>query len=99
MSIVRIGKPVKYKGVMYPSNVDIEIDQKDVEDVLARGGWLVDSGNTVQPDTRQEPSALGDTVQISEIEKLREHAEALGIDVKKTWGIQRLKNEIEKVTE
>jgi hypothetical protein len=41
MTIIRIAKPVKYKGVFFPSNVDIPVDDDDVKDLLNRGGWVI----------------------------------------------------------
>ena len=145
MTTVRIARVVKYKGVVYPANVDIPVDEADVQDLLSRGGWIInkeapakqpgskeddakgaavgDTGteNTGSSDADEEPTAesgadsnkdddasasanagsekaAGQTSDednnADEIEELLEYAEALGIEVKKNWGIAKLKKEI-----
>ena len=49
MSMIRIARVVKYKGVVYPANTDIVVDDKDVPDLLSRGGWVINRGPVVKP--------------------------------------------------
>lgn len=41
MTTVRIARVVKYNGVVYPANTDILVEDKDVADLLSRGGWVI----------------------------------------------------------
>lgn len=144
MTTVRIARVVKYKGVVYLANVDIPVDEADVQDLLSRGGWVINKeAPAKQPGSKEDDAkgaAVGDTGtentgssdadgdnaesgtdsnkdddasasanandekaagqtsdednNADEIEELREYAEALGIEVKKNWGIAKLKKEI-----
>ena len=49
MSMIRIARVVKYKGVVYPANTDIVVDDKDVSDLISRGGWIINKGPAVKP--------------------------------------------------
>ena len=49
MSMIRIARVVKYKGVVYPANTDIVVDDRDVSDLLSRGGWIINKGPAVKP--------------------------------------------------
>ena len=49
MKTIRIARVVKYKGVVYPANTDISVDDSDVTDLLSRGGWVINKGNTETP--------------------------------------------------
>lgn len=144
MTTVRIARVVKYKGVVYPANVDIPVDKEDVADLLSRGGWVINKeAPAKQPGSEEDDAkgaAVGDTGtentgssaadgdnaesgtdsnkdddasasanandekaagktsdednNADEIDELREYAEALGIEVRKNWGIAKLKKEI-----
>jgi hypothetical protein len=126
MTTVRIARVVKYKGVVYPANVNIPVDDTDVQDLLKRGGWVIKKeAPAKQPAGSEEDDAKGAAVGTAgtentdsgtagadadsdkddgagasgdakedELDELREYAEALGIEVKKNWGIAKLKKEI-----
>ena len=49
MLMIRIARVVKYKGVVYPANTDIVVDDKDVSDLLSRGGWIINKGPVAKP--------------------------------------------------
>lgn len=119
MTTVRIARVIKYKGVVYPANVDILVDDADVQDLLKRGGWVInkeapakDAGAAENAGAENVGSSTADITDSDadsnkdddagasgdakddELKELCEYAEALGIEVKKNWGITKLKKEI-----
>lgn len=67
MSMIRIARVVKYKGVVYPANTDIVVDDKDVSDLLSRGGWIINKGPVVKSTVEDaEDSAANEDLTANE---------------------------------
>ena len=83
MSMIRIARVVKYKGVVYPANTDIVVDDKDVPDLLSRGGWVINRGPVVKPTvedaedlTTNEEDTNEESDDVAEAEEVDPEAEA-----------------------
>ncbi len=81
MSTIRIARVVKYKGVVYPANTDIVVDDKDVSDLLSRGGWVINKGPVVKStvEDAEGPTAneeSDDVIEAEETEEVDPEAEA-----------------------
>lgn len=80
MSMIRIARVVKYKGVVYPANTDIVVDDRDVSDLLSRGGWIINKGPVVKstvedaetPTTNEEGDDVAETEETEETEEVDE---------------------------
>lgn len=76
MPTIRIARVVKYKGVVYPANTDIVVDDSDVSDLLSRGGWIINKGPVVKPtvEDAEDPAANeeSDDVVVAEAEEINE---------------------------
>ena len=108
MSMIRIARVVKYKGVVYPANTDIVVDDKDVSDLLSRGGWIINKGPVAKPTvedaeaptTNEEGDDVAETEEVDpeaeakELRMLRSKAKKLGIEVNPNWNINKLKKRI-----
>lgn len=108
MSMIRIARVVKYKGVVYPANTDIVVDDKDVPDLLSRGGWVINRGPVVKPtvEDAEGPTANEESDDVAEAEEvdpeaetkelrmLRSKAKKLGIEVNPNWSANKLKKRI-----
>lgn len=108
MSMIRIARVVKYKGVVYPANTDIVVDDKDVSDLLSRGGWIINKGPVVKPtvEDAESPTANEESDDVAEVEEvdpeaeakelrmLRSKAKKLGIEVNPNWSANKLKKRI-----
>jgi hypothetical protein len=62
MTTVRIARVVKYKGVVYPANGDIPVDDTDVQDLLKRGGWVINKEAPAKQPGSKEDDAKGAAV-------------------------------------
>ena len=60
MPTIRIARTVKYKGVVYPANTDIAVDDKDVSDLLSRGGWIINKGSAVKSSVEDAEDSVAD---------------------------------------
>jgi hypothetical protein len=108
MSMIRIARVVKYKGVVYPANTDIVVDDRDVSDLLSRGGWIINKGPVVKPtvEDAESPAANEESDDVAEVEEvdpeakakelrmLRSKAKKLGIEVNPNWSANKLKKRI-----
>jgi hypothetical protein len=108
MKTIRIAKVVKYKGVVYPANTDIVVDDKDVSDLLSRGGWIINKGSVAKPtvEDTEDPAANEESDDVAEAEEadreakakelraLRSKAKKLGIEVNPDWSANKLKRMI-----
>ena len=108
MSMIRIARVVKYKGVVYPANTDIVVDDEDVSDLLSRGGWIINKGPVVKPtvEDAKGPNANEESDDVAEVEEvdpeaeakelrmLRSKAKKLGIEVNPNWSANKLKKRI-----
>lgn len=108
MSMIRIARVVKYKGVVYPANTDIVVDDRDVSDLLSRGGWIINKGPVVKPtvEDAETPTANEESDDVAEVEEvdpeaeakelrmLRSKAKKLGIEVNPNWSANKLKKRI-----
>ena len=110
MSMIRIARVVKYKGVVYPANTDIVVDDKDVSDLLSRGGWIINKGPVVKStvEDAEGPTANEESDDVAEVEAeevdheaeakelrmLRSKAKKLGIEVNPNWSANKLKKRI-----
>lgn len=108
MSMIRIARVVKYKGVVYPANTDIVVDDKDVSDLLSRGGWIINKGPVVKStvEDAESPAANEESDDVAEVEEvdpeaeakelrmLRSKAKKLGIEVNPNWSANKLKKRI-----
>lgn len=108
MPTIRIARVVKYKGVVYPANTDITVDDKDVSDLLSRGGWIINKGPaskpTVEdakgPDANEESDDVAKAKKVDpeaeakELRMLRAKAKKLGIEVNPNWSANKLKKRI-----
>lgn len=74
MPTIRIARTVKYKGVVYPANTDIAVDDKDVSDLLSRGGWIINKGPEVKGtvDDAEGPTADEESDDVAEAEETEE---------------------------
>lgn len=74
MKTIRIAKVVKYKGVVYPANTDITVDDKDVSDLLSRGGWIINKGPASKPtvEDAKGPDANEESDDVAEAEEIEE---------------------------
>ena len=74
MSMIRIARVVKYKGVVYPANTDIVVDDKDVSDLLSRGGWIINKGPVVKStvEDAEGPTANEESDDVAEAEETEE---------------------------
>ena len=82
MKTIRIAKVVKYKGVVYPANTDIAVDDKDVSDLLSRGGWIINKGPAVKPtvEDAEDPIANEESDDVAEVEEAEEVEETEEVD-------------------
>ena len=73
MKTIRIAKVVKYKGVVYPANTDIAVDDKDVSDLLSRGGWIINKGPVVKStvEDAEGPTANEESDDVAEAEEAK----------------------------
>ena len=108
MPTIRIARVVKYKGVVYPANTDIAVDDKDVSDLLSRGGWIINKGPVAKPtvEDAESPAANEESDDVAEAEEadreakakelrmLRSKAKKLGIEVNPNWSANKLKKRI-----
>jgi hypothetical protein len=108
MTMIRIARVVKYKGVVYPANTDIVVDDRDVSDLLSRGGWIINKGPVVKPvvEDAESPTANEESDDVAEVEDvdpeaeakelrmLRSKAKKLGIEVNPNWSANKLKKRI-----
>lgn len=108
MSMIRIARVVKYKGVVYPANTDIVVDDRDVSDLLSRGGWIINKGPVVKSavEDAESPTANEESDDVAEVEEvdpeaeakelrmLRSKAKKLGIEVNPNWSANKLKKRI-----
>lgn len=108
MPTIRIAKVVKYKGVVYPANTDIAVDDKDVSDLLSRGGWIINKGPVVkstvddaegstddeESDDVAEADEADREAKAKELRMLRAKAKKLGIEVNPNWSANKLKKRI-----
>lgn len=109
MSTIRIARVVKYKGVVYPANTDIAVDDKDVSDLLSRGGWIINKGPVVKStvedaegpaaneesdDVAEETEEVDPEAKAKELRMLRSKAKKLGIEVNPNWSANKLKKRI-----
>ena len=108
MKTIRIAKVVKYKGVVYPANTDIAVDDKDVSDLLSRGGWIINKGPAVKPTVEDAEDSTDDEesddvaeadeadreAKAKELRMLRAKAKKLGIEVNPNWSANKLKKRI-----
>ena len=74
MPTIRIARVVKYKGVVYPANTDIAVDDKDVSDFLSRGGWIINKGPVVKSavEDAESPTANEESDDVAEAEEIDE---------------------------
>lgn len=108
MPMIRIARVVKYKGVVYPANTDIVVDDRDVSDLLSRGGWIINKGPVVKPtvEDAEGPTANEESDDVAKAEEvdpeaeaeelrmLRSKAKKLGIEVNPNWSVNKLKKKI-----
>ena len=66
MSMIRIARAVKYKGVVYPANTDIVVDDRDVSDLLSRGGWRINKGPVVKPTVEDAEAPTTNEEEVEE---------------------------------
>ena len=66
MSMIRIARVVKYKGVVYPANTDIVVDDRDVSDLLSRGGWIINKGPVVKPTVEDAEASTTNEEEVEE---------------------------------
>ena len=66
MSMIRIARVVKYKGVVYPANTDIVVDDRDVSDLLSRGGWIINKGPVVKPTVEDAEAPTTNEEEVEE---------------------------------
>jgi hypothetical protein len=81
MKTIRIAKVVKYKGVVYPANTDIVVDDKDVSDLLSRGGWIINKGSVAKPTVEDaedltDDEESDDVAEADELDEVDPEAEA-----------------------
>lgn len=81
MSMIRIARVVKYKGVVYPANTDIVVDDMDVSDLLSRGGWIINKGPVAKPTVEDaEAPTNEEEVDVAETEETEETEEVEEVD-------------------
>lgn len=74
MLTIRIARVVKYKGVVYPANTDIVVDDKDASDLLSRGGWIINKGPVVKStvEDAESPTVNEESDDVVETEEVKE---------------------------
>lgn len=96
MAKVYFGKTVKYQGITYPPNTQFEVKDEDVNDLKLVGAWIVEPKNQVEKNIKEVEEEIEEK---SELEILREKAEALGIEYKGNWGVKKLTEAIAEIEE
>lgn len=94
MAKVYFGKTVKYQGITYPPGTQFEVKDEDVNDLKLVGAWIVEPKNGKESIEEEK-----EVEEKSELEILREKAEALGIEYKGNWGVKRLTEAIAEIEE
>lgn len=89
MAKVSFGKTVKYKGIIYPPNQVFEVRDNEVPDLVKSGAWIREEAKPEVEEVQEVPAK-------TEVELLREKADALGIEYKGNWGIKKLTEAIDK---
>ncbi|MDD4690006.1 MAG: hypothetical protein PHE51_09710 [Eubacteriales bacterium] len=106
-------KTVKYEGQVYPPNTVFDVKDKDVVELKTVGGVLVGGEPAIAKTVIKEPVIEEPVMEepiiekptneeqkheaLEEIQELRIFAKSVGIDVKESWNINRLRAEIIKV--
>ena len=82
MPTIRIARVVKYKGVVYPANTDITVDDEDVSDLLSRGGWIINKGPAAKSSVEDAEASVAaeESDDVAEVEETEEVEETKEVD-------------------